>query len=190
MEPSAYIDRLFSILRDIKITQYGGSPLELGPATDIIIGEIKGYSARGNKLIFIGNGGSAAIAGHQAIDFSKNAKIRSMSFNEAILLTCLGNDYGYDNVFEKSLEIFAEPGDLLIAISSSGRSPNILKAVDAARRIGCGVITFSGFGEDNPLRKSGDYNYYIKSGSYGFVELSHQILLHMMVDLITKEWQK
>ena len=99
----------------------------------------------GNKIIFIGNGGSAGIASHLAIDFSKNGGLRSLAFNDPSALTCLGNDLGYENVFAKQLEFHARPGDLLIAISSSGRSPNILAAVKIARSRGCKVVTFSGF---------------------------------------------
>ena len=87
----------------------------------------------GNKIIFIGNGGSAGIASHLAIDFSKNGGLRALAFNDPSALTCLGNDLGYENVFAKQLEFHARPGDLLIAISSSGTSPNILSAVKEAR---------------------------------------------------------
>jgi D-sedoheptulose 7-phosphate isomerase len=115
----------------------------------------------GNKIIFVGNGGSAGIASHLAIDFSKNGGLRSLAFNDASALTCLGNDLGYENVFAKQLDFHARPGDLLIAISSSGRSPNILNAVKAARAHDCKVVTFSGFTEENDLRKTGDVNFYI-----------------------------
>ena len=110
----------------------------------------------GNKIIFIGNGGSAGIASHLAIDFSKNGGLRALAFNDPSALTCLGNDLGYENVFAKQLEFHARPGDLLIAISSSGTSPNILGAVKAARARDCKVVTFSGFTEDNDLRRTGD----------------------------------
>src|SRR5580704_1277031 len=86
-----------------------------------------------NKIIFIGNGGSAGIASHLAIDFSKNGGLRALAFNDPSALTCFGNDLGYENVFAKQLEFHARPGDLLIAISSSGMSPNILGAVKEAR---------------------------------------------------------
>jgi D-sedoheptulose 7-phosphate isomerase len=83
-----------------------------------------------NKVMFVGNGGSAGIAGHLAIDFAKNGGVRSVTFNDASSLTCLGNDLGYDQVFAKQVEMQGLPGDVLIAISSSGESPNILSAAD------------------------------------------------------------
>lgn len=190
MNAATYLNKLFSIMTTMAVTDREGRPIEFNEAVEMVIDKIKKTSGAGNKLLFVGNGGSAAIASHEAIDFSKNGKIRSMCFNEAALLTCLGNDYGYECVFEKSLEIFADPKDVLIAISSSGRSSNILKAVTAARNMNCGVITLSGFNEDNPLRGGGDFNFFVKSKSYGFVELSHQVILHLIIDLITKEWEK
>jgi D-sedoheptulose 7-phosphate isomerase len=137
----------------------------------------------GNKLIYIGNGGSAAIASHLAIDFSKNGGLRSVAFNDSSALTCLGNDLGYETVFAKQLDFHAFPGDLLVAISSSGKSPNILAGVAAARTRHCAVVTFSGFTEDNDLRRTGDINFYVRSSEYGFVEVAHLSLCHAILDL-------
>ncbi len=190
MNTTLYIKNLLDILNGVIVTDCNMKRLSLDEAVSETISLIKTYSARGKKLLFIGNGGSAAIASHEAVDFSKNGKIRSMCFNEASLLTCLGNDYGYECVFEKALDIFADSEDVLIAISSSGNSPNIIKAVAKARELNCKVITFSGFSKDNSLRHSGDYNFYIESNKYGCVELSHQILLHMILDIITGDWRQ
>ncbi|OPZ87555.1 MAG: Phosphoheptose isomerase 1 [Firmicutes bacterium ADurb.Bin419] len=121
------------------------------------------------------------------MDFWKNCGLRAISFNEGSLLTCVGNDYGYSYVFEKPIEMFANEGDVLIAISSSGKSENILKGVDAAKEMNCKVISLSGFSWDNPLRTRGHVNVYIPSGEYGFVELAHQIVIHMIVDIILKD---
>src|SRR5262245_61417137 len=104
----------------------------------------------------MGKGGSASIASHLPIDFSKNGGLRSLAFNDSSALTCLGNDLGYENVFAKQLDFHSRPGDLVIAISSSGRSRNILAAVATARARDCGIVTFSGFNEDNALRRTGD----------------------------------
>jgi D-sedoheptulose 7-phosphate isomerase len=138
----------------------------------------------GNKLIFVGNGGSAAIASHMATDYSKNGGVRSLALNDGSMLTCLGNDLGYDQVFAKQLELHARAGDLVIAISSSGRSPNILNAVNAARDAKCKVVTLSGFTPDNPLRALGDINFYLASDRYGFVEIGHLTICHAVLDFI------
>jgi D-sedoheptulose 7-phosphate isomerase len=106
-----------------------------------------------------------------------------MAFNDASALTCLGNDLGYENVFAKQIEFHARAGDLLIAISSSGRSANILAAVKAARARNCRVVTYSGFTEDNDLRRSGDINFFVQSREYGFVEVAHLALCHAVLDI-------
>src|SRR5262249_25920139 len=132
----------------------------------------------------IGNGGSAAIASHMAADYSKNGHIRALALNDSSMLTCLGNDLGYDRVFAQQIELHARHGDLLMAISSSGRSPTIISAVDAAATAGCGVIRFSGFDPDNPLRTKGDINFYIASDRYGFVEIAHLTICHAILDFL------
>ena len=100
------------------------------------------------------------------------------------MLTCLGNDLGYNQVFAKQIELHARRGDLVIAISSSGRSENILNAVAAARTAECIVVTFSGFMPDNPLRSRGDVNFYTPSDRYGFVEIAHLTICHAILDYI------
>jgi len=156
----------------LSLDQALGAAIELARATH----------AAGRKLIFIGNGGSAAIASHMATDYSKNGGMRSLAFNDGATLTCLGNDYGYEQVFAKQLEFHAVAGDLLVAISSSGQSANILRAVEAARRIGCRILTLSSFQADNPLRRLGDLNLYVATSAYGFAEISHLTLCHAILD--------
>lgn len=145
---------------------------------------IKEASLKGNKIIIAGNGGSAAIASHVAVDFTKAAGIRAINFNEADLLTCLSNDYGYERVFEKALEFYGDEGDLLVLISSSGQSKNVINAVRKARDMGISVITFSGFKNDNPLRRFGDLNFWVDSKLYNIVEMTHHIWLVSIVDYI------
>ena len=182
------INRYFSLLArhlsDTKITDLGGHAIGLESAVNDVMAQARNAHAHGNKLIFVGNGGSAAIASHMATDYSKNGNIRSIAFNDAATLTCLGNDLGYDRVFAKQVELHARKDDLLIAISSSGQSPNILNAVTAAREAGCGVVTLSGFSADNPLRRLGDLNFYVASDRYGFVEIGHLALCHVILDFL------
>ncbi|MDX2073981.1 MAG: SIS domain-containing protein [Alphaproteobacteria bacterium] len=178
-----YFNTLHDCASNAFITDGDGKPLTPHEAYDRATGEVRATHNNGNKLMFIGNGGSAGIASHMAIDYSKNGGIRSMAFNDGAALTCLGNDLGYENVFAKQVELHARPGDLLIAISSSGKSVNILKAADVARERGCTVYTFSGFSADNPLRNYGELNFYVDSGEYGFVEISHLALIHSILDL-------
>lgn len=136
----------------------------------------------GAKLFFIGNGGSAGIAMHMTADFLKNGGMKTHSMFEPATLTCLANDFGYEYVFSKQLEIVANEQDLLVAISSSGESPNIINAVQVAGEKGCKIITFTGFQPDNKLRSMGDFNVYVPCSDYGPVESIHNIILQQVVD--------
>ena len=137
------------------------------------------------KILIFGNGGSAAIASHVSVDMTKNAKLRCLNFNEAGLITCFSNDYGFEHWVEKAVDFYGDEGDVLIVISSSGCSENILNAVKVAR-IGnfSSVITLSGFSENNPLNKLGNINLWVDSNAYNFVENIHQIWLLTIVDLL------
>lgn len=178
-----YFRRLGGMYREISVTDAGGATLGFEEGIDRTIRSAIATHNGGGKLMFVGNGGSSAIASHMSIDYWKNGGLRATAFNDPALLTCLSNDYGYEHVFEKPVRMFATDRDLLIAISSSGKSPNILRAADAAREIGCRVVTLSGFGADNPLRSRGDVNFYVPSDAYGFVELTHLSLCHCVLDL-------
>jgi len=147
-------------------------------------GKIQAVSQEGKKLIIAGNGGSAAMASHVSVDFTKAAGIRAINFNEADLLTCFSNDYGYERVFEKAVEFYGDEGDLLILISSSGSSTNVVNAAERAKELNIDVITFSGFKSDNPLRKLGDLNFWVESKGYNIIEMTHHIWLLAIVDYI------
>jgi D-sedoheptulose 7-phosphate isomerase len=137
----------------------------------------------GGRLLFVGNGGSAAICSHLAIDFTKNGNVPALAFNDAAALTCLGNDLGYENVFGRQIDAHGRSADILFAISSSGASPNILAAA-ASAMAKCGrLITLTGFKPNNPLRELGDLNFYVPSDNYGFVETAHQAILHAILDI-------
>jgi len=179
----AYFDTLAAAIRDTAVTDLSGQDIGLERGFEIFRSLAHKSHDRGNKLIFIGNGGSQGISSHLAIDFSKNGGLRALAFSDAAALTCLGNDLGYENVFAKQIEFHARSGDLLVAISSSGNSPNIINGVAAARSRGCPIVSFSGFKEDNKLRRLGDVNFYVCSPEYGFVEVAHLALCHAILDL-------
>lgn len=181
---------LADVLLRVEATDGAGARLgfERGFAAGVEL--IQTQTGGGRKLIFIGNGGSAAIASHQAVDYWKNGGMRAIAFNDSSLLTCIGNDYGYAQVFEKPVEMFADEGDVLIAISSSGRSENIHRGARAARERQCRVITMSGFAPDNPLRRLGELNFYVPSRSYGEVEITHLAICHAMVDSIVESRER
>jgi D-sedoheptulose 7-phosphate isomerase len=135
------------------------------------------------KVMLMGNGGSAAIASHMHNDLCKAVDVRSMVFHEQPLMTALANDDGYGCVFERPVEMWAERGDLLIAVSSSGGSENILRGARAAAEKGCSLITLSGFRPDNPLRRMGTLNFYVRAESYGLVEVAHAAIAHILTDM-------
>jgi len=179
-----YFTTLSGHLVQAAVTSAAGAPIEMAEAVNQVIALARRAHAAGNKLIFVGNGGSSAIASHMATDYSKNGDVRAMALNDTAMLTCLGNDLGYDRVFAKQVELYARADDLVIAISSSGRSANILNAVAAARAARCAVVTFSGFTPDNPLRRLGELNFYIDADRYGFVEIGHLTICHAILDFI------
>lgn len=183
-----FVENYYRLLNErinaTSVTDAGGTELSLehgvAGACDLILKS----TGAGGTVMFIGNGGSASISSHMAIDFWKNGEMKSTAFNDFAQLTCLGNDYGYEHIFEKPIDMFAVSGDVLVAISSSGKSPNILLGVEAAKKKQCSVITMSGFAPDNPLSASGDLNFHVPDGNYGPVEILHQSLCHCILDRI------
>ena len=175
------------LLDRIEATNHEGVPLLLENALLEAVQRILVVSEAGGQLLFIGNGGSAAIAGHMATDFWKNAGVKALAFNDSVLLTCLSNDLGFKHVFEKSIETFAGPRDILLAISSSGKSENILRGVRQALSQDLLVITFSGFKPDNPLRRLGHLNFYVPQEHYGHVECIHHLLCHALLNVILNQ---
>ena len=142
---------------------------------------------KNNSRVFIfGNGGSAAIASHASVDLTKNVKIKAINFNEADLITCFSNDYGYERWVEKAIDFYADKGDVVILISSSGKSKNMLNACRVARRKKISkIITFTGNKKNNPLSKLGDINLWVDSNVYNHIENTHQIWLLSISDLIS-----
>ena len=136
------------------------------------------------KIIILGNGGSAAIASHAAVDFVKAAGVRALSFSDASMLTCFSNDYGYENCAAKIIEFYANPSDLVVLISSSGESDNIIAAAEQSEEMGLALLTFSGFSKSNRLAKYGDVRFWCDSNLYNTIENTHQIWLLAIIDYV------
>ena len=137
------------------------------------------------KIIIAGNGGSAAVSSHFSVDLTKNAKIRSINFNEADLITCFSNDFGYENWLTNAIKFYCDRGDILFLVSVSGNSKNIVNAAKNAKKYGIKkIITFTGCQKNNPVSKLGDINFWVNSEAYNLVENYHQFLLLSLVDLI------
>lgn len=154
---------------------------------DAAIDEVLSVRKSRKKVIIAGNGGSASIASHVSIDLTKAAGVRAVCFNESSLITCFSNDYDYENWVKQAIINYADFGDLVILISSSGESANILNAAKQAKKTGLKLITFSGFSAENPLRRAGDVNFWCDSEVYNHIENTHQIWLLAMVDKIVND---
>lgn len=143
-------------------------------------------SERGKKVIIQGNGGSAAMASHFTVDLTKNAGVRAVNFNEPDLITCFANDRGYENWIVEALKFYADEGDLVILVSSSGRSSNIVSACRYCIERKHIVVTFTGMDPENPLKtvNSLGLNFYVNSYAYNLIENVHQFWLLSVVDAI------
>ena len=177
-----YTSSLQQALANVECTTRERRIIDSGEMIEWLCGASRRILAGGRRQFFCGNGASAAFASHMALDWSKNAGVPSPSLSDAALMTAVMNDAGSDQLFALPLRCFASPGDLLVTISSSGNSPNILRAQETARSIGMEVVTLSGLKPDNASRAAGDLNLYIPAKSYGIVECAHQVLLHSWLD--------
>jgi len=178
----SYLTRLFDIVQHVEITDRANDFLTLDDAAIEFTRLLLKIKSKSGKVILVGNGGSAAIASHMQNDLCAAVGVRAMVCTEIPLLTALSNDESYQEAYERQIELWANTGDLLVAISSSGQSENILKAVEQAVVHGCEVVTLSGFSSNNQLRALGDLNFFVRAESYGHVELAHSILTHLLTD--------
>ncbi len=177
-----YRESLDASLKALEVTNRSGSAVDNDAGfTQLCEMSTKVRDAACNQYL-VGNGASAAFANHMALDWTKNGGVPTHSFSDSALLTAMGNDLGYEEVFCAPLSWYARSGDLLVTISSSGNSKNIIRTIETARGKGMGVVTFSGLKPDNSSRQLGDLNFYIPAKTYGVVECAHQVLLHIWLD--------
>jgi D-sedoheptulose 7-phosphate isomerase len=178
----AYVAAIGSGLNGLSITDRSGAPLGAAGGFARWVDLTHDVRTHGQNIFLVGNGASAAMASHFAADACKNGGLRAQAFNDGPLLTCTGNDLAFDEVFALPLARFGRAGDMLIAISSSGQSANILKALDCARRLQMTIVTVTGKSADNPSRSLGDLNIHMPSSRYGWVESGHHVVLHYWLD--------
>ena len=171
-----------ALLDDCVFTDSAGQSLDIESGIQCAMQYLRSIREKGNRVYLIGNGGSAGVASHTATDFMNVVKLRAHTLHDSSILTCMTNDYGYENAFARMLSQVVARGDALIAISSSGKSQNIRNAATTVKQAGGIVITLSGFDRANPLRSLGDLNIWLDSSDYGFVEIGHQFVLHNIAD--------
>ena len=171
-----------AVVDSTQTTDRAGGKLDVEKTIAGLVVRLREMRGAKNSLFLAGNGGSAAVAAHGVTDFVNVARLRAMTLHDSSLLTCMANDYGYENAFGRILSILAQRGDALILISSSGKSANVCNAAERMTEIGGTVITLSGFAPDNSLRSLGDINIWLDSQDYGMVEIGHQFILHNISD--------
>lgn len=181
------LSELQSTIASMQITDASAKPLDTERAIQQFMDMLRDLRRRNGSLYLIGNGGSAAVASHSVTDFVNVAHLRATTLHDSSLITCMANDYGYENAFARILSTLAGPLDGLIAISSSGKSPNICNAASKVRELGGFVVTLSGFSPDNPLRALGNLNLWLNSRDYGMVEIGHLFALHNVADRLRVE---
>ena len=178
-----YFATLDRVLHAVEASDRSGNTLDQKSGLSNAAQAVTRASAAGKTVFVIGNGGSAGIASQVTYAFTHLRGVAAVCLNDPSALTGIGADHGYAQVFSRQLAAYGRPGDCLIAISSSGRSANILNGVSAARDNGLEILTLSGFKPQNPLRRTGDLNLYVDNNSYGFVEVSHLALCHAILEI-------
>jgi len=136
------------------------------------------------RLLFFGNGAASSIAGHAALDFTKQGKLRSLCFHDPALLTAFSNDFGYENAYAEIISHYYEPSDIAVFVSVSGESPNIIKGIKKAKQLGLRTIGFSGKNHDNSLNDAADHVFWVDSQAYNIVENVHSIWLLSLCDYV------
>jgi D-sedoheptulose 7-phosphate isomerase len=179
---SDYCETIATGLRKLAVTDRAGAVVSTADAVSQWVAMTRTAHDAGGQLYIIGNGGSAGMASHMAADACKNGHLRALSFSDVALLTATANDLSYEQVFSLPLERLARPGDLLIAISSSGNSPNIVRALESSRTMGLRAVTLTGMDGGNRARTLGDLNFYVPLSRYGWTESAHQVILHYWFD--------
>ena len=184
---NAYINELIAALEHAEIWR-GNNEEDKCRSYDegisLLVDMFTAHKEKQKQLFFIGNGGSSAIASHMTADFMKNGGMITYSLYDNAVTTCMGNDYGYEYIFSKPMEFLVRDGDLVVAISSSGNSYNIINAIETAKAKKAETITFTGFDANNKARQFGDINVYVPSSKYGMVESIHNLILQQIVDMI------
>lgn len=177
-----YIQTLRAGLLQTQATR-AGEALSVDDALQLWADETFARREQGATFFFAGNGASATMAEHFSHDCLQNGGMRTDTCSETAHITAIANDLSFEEVFSFRIGRLARPGDMLITISSSGNSPNIIRAIETAKEKGAFVVTLSGMKGDNRSRQLGDLNFYAPMATYGLVETAHALLLHCWLDL-------
>lgn len=180
---NVYLSLVTKALQKAEATGRNGEKYGLNEAIEIWSEKAKSVRDDYKGLLFFcGNGASATMAEHMSHDWFQNAQVNTTTCSETAHITAISNDLSYEEVFSFRIGRILSEKDMLIAISSSGNSPNIVKAVQAAAEKGAFIVTLSGKEPCNKIRNMGDLNFYVGLDTYGMVESAHALLLHLALD--------
>jgi len=178
------INDLCNLLESLTVRDSQGNDLDADEAFSRLIELTFQVNSEEGAIYFIGNGASASMASHFSADMVKTGGVRTMVFTDLSLLTAVANDINYEDVYAEPLKWYMKKKDMVVAISSSGNSPNIVRAVVQAKKLGGTVITISAMNEDNAIKKLGDLNFYVPAKTYGLAETAHAAILHFWMDMV------
>jgi D-sedoheptulose 7-phosphate isomerase len=183
--PVQWLNSLHTVLTSAEVSQKGGPKLDLDKGLNAVQEQLKAARQRGGTVYWVGNGGSLAVCNHLSQDVLNKLKLRSIALSESSLLTCMANDFGYAEIYARPLQTLLRAEDLLIAISSSGKSQSIIKPVELCLSRNIAVIALSAFTPDNPLRKlPADVSIYLPCDLYGLAEVGHEAFLHAAIEAL------
>ena len=177
-----YIELVGTGMKQMVATNQDGEQLYVDEALNVWTERAKHTEDTNGLTFFCGNGASCTMAEHMSHDWFQNAMMNTLTCSETAHLTAIANDVSYEDVFAFRIGRILSDKDILVTISSSGNSPNIVKALHTAREKGAYCITLSGMKEDNKSRQLGDLNFYVPLHTYGLVESAHAVLLHAALD--------
>lgn len=180
------INAICAIMKKLEFSDSQGAPMSHEKAFGLLRDLTLKVRDDHKTIYVIGNGASASMASHFAADLAKNGKLHTQVFSDLALITAISNDMGYEHVFAEPLRRRGQVGDLLVAISSSGNSKNILEAAATAEKLNMQTVTLSAMGADNPLRSAGNLNAYMPAQTFGEAETVHAALLHYWIDFIVE----
>jgi D-sedoheptulose 7-phosphate isomerase len=184
-----YIEDIYAVLEKTEVTDGGGVLIRQEAGFDVLIEKSEKTRKQQGLFFLCGNGASASMAEHLSHDCFQNADFLTMTCSETTHITAISNDFSYSEVFAYRIKKVMSEKDMLVTISSSGNSPNIIRAIESAREQSSFIVTFSGMKPDNKSRKMGDLNFYVPAVTYGMVESAHATLLHCWLDLYLDKYK-
>lgn len=186
---AVYRNDLNEAMNKIIVTNGKNIGIEINKALEQWVTQSEEIRKKNGTFFFCGNGASATIAEHLSHDCFQNADFMTYTCSETSHITAISNDISYEDVFAYRIGKMLCGNDMLITISSSGNSSNIIKAIQTAKEKDVFVVTLSGKDSDNRSRKLGNLNFYVPLATYGMVESAHAMLMHIWLDMYLDQYK-